>query len=121
MANQLQTEPGVIESWITCQDQNGFEIRATVVKLSRHHVVFECFSPHLVLRTSQVLTDFKIILNQQTIYAGKAVVTSLVNTGTSLVCNANLDDSWVDVALFDAKSAGTKLRGSFDEDFRSSQ
>ncbi len=57
--------------------------------------VFEVHSPFSPLRTSEVLKDFQIILENRVVYAGKAVVTGLINVGAAMVCEVALDASWV--------------------------
>ena len=87
------------ESLLTCQSSQDVEIRGTILKLSRHGVAFEVYAPVVVLRTSEVLSDLKIFHNDQLIYSGRGVVNSLVPTGTSTVCEATLEDGWIDIAL----------------------
>jgi extracellular factor (EF) 3-hydroxypalmitic acid methyl ester biosynthesis protein len=40
------------------------------------------------------------VAGDRPIYAGRAVVANLINMGTVVVCEATLEDSWVDVQLF---------------------
>ena len=87
------------ESLLTCQGSQDNEIRGTILKLSRHGVSFEVYAPAVVLRTSEVLSDLKIFHNDQLIYSGRGVVNGLVATGTATVCEATLEDGWVDMAL----------------------
>src|SRR6476661_5743893 len=86
------------ESLVLGVNSQGVEVRATLLKLSRYQAIFEIYSPGMVLSTSEVLSDFKIIVRDQTVYSGRAIVTKIVNTGTMLVCEATLDEgSWLDV------------------------
>ena len=48
------------------------------------------------LRVSQTLENFKIMVAEKPIYEGRAVTSSLVPLGAGVVCEATLDDSWVD-------------------------
>jgi len=41
-----------------------------------------------VLRTSEVITDFKIVVRDRSIYSGRAVVRSFVNAGLTVVCES---------------------------------
>jgi hypothetical protein len=50
----------------------GIEYRAVVVRLARHSLVFEVYSPVVVLQKSESLTDFKLLVNERPVYAGKA-------------------------------------------------
>src|SRR5205823_154062 len=93
----------------------GVEVRASLLKLSRYQAVFEIYSPGLVLSTSEVLSDFKIIINDQTIYSGRVVVSSIVNTGTLLVCEAKLEESGFLVASFAPGETATWTQKGFDQ------
>lgn len=46
---------------------------------------------------SEVLSDFKIVLDGRLIYSGKAVVVNLVHGGSLLMCEATMDEQWVDL------------------------
>ena len=85
------------ESLLVCQNSQGIEIRGSIVRLSRHSIVFEVYAPTLVLRTSEVLSDFRIFVSDRLIYSGRAVVGNLLQTSTALVCEATLEDGWVDI------------------------
>jgi extracellular factor (EF) 3-hydroxypalmitic acid methyl ester biosynthesis protein len=78
----------------------GIESQGTPVRLDRHTVVFETYGSQVILRTSEVLNDFSIIALDRAVYRGRAVIANLVNVGATTVCDATLDDSWLDVDLF---------------------
>ncbi|MBI2946482.1 MAG: class I SAM-dependent methyltransferase, partial [Verrucomicrobia bacterium] len=61
--------------------------------------VFEVYNPFSILQLSEVLNDFRIVIGERTLYAGRGVVSSLVNTGIMLVCEATLVDAWNDVDI----------------------
>jgi len=65
------------------------EIRASLLRLTRFVAAFEIYNPNVVLRTSEVLSEFRVLSSERTLYSGKAVVSSIVNAGTMLVCEAN--------------------------------
>src|SRR4029077_18527342 len=90
----------------------GTEIRATPVRLARYGVVFELYALAHPVQTSEVLNDFRIILNDETIYSGRAVVKSLLDTGPTCLCEATLEDAWIDVELF---ANGSKHAGFTDQ------
>ena len=71
--------------------------------------------PYSILQLSEVLKEFRIIVNEQLIYSGRATVSSLVNTGSMLVCEATLDEAWLDVDLFTLVTQPNKLRADFTE------
>ncbi|MFO1475812.1 MAG: class I SAM-dependent methyltransferase [Verrucomicrobiota bacterium] len=91
---------GSKDSMVVGRSSQGVEIHATLLRLTRFLVAFEIYNPSLVLRSSEVLTDFKIIVNDRTVYSGRAVVSGLVNMGGVLVCEASLGDSWLGLEAF---------------------
>jgi len=88
---------GERESFVACQDGQGLALQATLLRFSRYQVAFEIYSPTIVLHMSEALKEFKIVLQDRTVYSGRAVVTSLVHVGPALVCEATLDESWLDL------------------------
>jgi extracellular factor (EF) 3-hydroxypalmitic acid methyl ester biosynthesis protein len=84
------------DSLVTCQNSQGIEIQATLLRLTRHVAAFEVYVPSLILRMSEVLSEFKIVIHDRPVYSGRAVVSGLVNAGTVLVCEVSLDESWLD-------------------------
>ena len=112
----LKTDSEISNSQVTCQTGQGVEIHATLLHLTRYLAVFEIYNPDLALRTSEVLGDFRIVLNGRVVYSGRAVVGSLVNTGLLLVCEVALEEqSWADVELTPGPTGREKLRGEFNE------
>ncbi len=106
------------ECSVAFQTSQGLEIAATALRLTRHQVVFEAYAPNLVLQMSEVLSDFKIRFGERIVYAGRAVVSSLINAGTTLICEAALEDSWLDVDLSLAAKEKGALRTQFNEFFQ---
>ena len=102
----------VKESLISFQSSQGYEGRGTPLKINRFATVFELCSPATFLRTSEVLPDFQIVLRDRAIYAGKAVVKTLINTGPLTICEASLGDGWIDVDLSATGEPG-KLAAEF--------
>ncbi|MCF7731744.1 MAG: class I SAM-dependent methyltransferase [Akkermansiaceae bacterium] len=70
---------------------------ANLLRIKRYSVVFEVYNPYSILQLSEVLSDFKIMASRRLLYHGKAVVSNLLNTGIVLVCEAMLDEGWVEV------------------------
>jgi extracellular factor (EF) 3-hydroxypalmitic acid methyl ester biosynthesis protein len=102
------------ESLVVGQNSQGMEIRASPLRLTRHLAVFEIYNPALVLRASEVLSDFKIVLRDRAIYSGQAVVRSLVDTGLVIVCEATLNEnSWRDVEFTSEMVGNGRLRDEF--------
>ena len=73
----------------------------SILKLTRFAVVFENCNPSLVLRLSEALGGFKIIVAGREIYTGKGTVKNVLGTGASAVsCEVTLDEHcWRDVSL----------------------
>lgn len=103
------------DTFIICRNSQGTEFRATLLRLSRYMVVFEVYNPYSILQLSEVLTDFRMIMNDRLIYSGRAVVSNLVNTGILLVCEATLEESWLDVDIFSTSSQKNRLQAEFGE------
>jgi extracellular factor (EF) 3-hydroxypalmitic acid methyl ester biosynthesis protein len=88
------------ESFLVCRNSQGDQIRATILRLTRYSVAFEVYNPYSILQTSEVLSDFQIFINTHIVYAGRATVRSLINTGIYLVAEVGLDDGWLNADLF---------------------
>ena len=85
------------DSHVTCLNSQKLELKGSLHRVNRFVVVFEVYNPYSILQVSEVLSDFKIVINERVVYAGRAVVSGLVNTGLMVVCEATLDDDWQDV------------------------
>jgi extracellular factor (EF) 3-hydroxypalmitic acid methyl ester biosynthesis protein len=82
------------------QTADGPEVSGSLLRLSRHSAAFELFQPDAVLRASEVLNGFKIIVGGRTIFFGRAVVSGLVHTGTSLAGEVKLAAPEAESAAF---------------------
>ena len=102
-------------TFIVCRNSQGTEVRATLLRLTRFVVVFEVYNPYSILQLSEVLLDFKIVMNDHMVYSGRAVVSNLLNTGIMLVCEATLEDAWLDVDIFNSMATPKKLQEEFQE------
>ena len=103
------------DTFIVCRNSQGTEFRATLLRLTRYTVVFEVYNPYSILQLSEVLTDFKMIMNDRMVYSGRAVVSNLVNTGILLVCECTLEEDWLDVDIFSSIHQKDKLQNEFSE------
>ncbi|MBN8247996.1 MAG: hypothetical protein J0L84_11190, partial [Verrucomicrobia bacterium] len=111
----IATPPTGRDSMITCRNSQGVEVRATPLRMTRHLAVFEVYNPFSILQLSEVLSPFAILVNDRMIYSGRAVVSSLVNTGILLVCEVSLDDAaWLDVDVFSPTGQRERLAGEFE-------
>ncbi len=101
MDNKITTlESGVRDSFILFRNSQGTEARGTLLRLTRYLAVIEVYNPYSILQLSEVLSEFKIIMSDRMVYSGRAVVSNLVNTGIVLICEATLEDSWLELDLF---------------------
>ncbi len=97
---------------ISCKNSQGGELNASVLRMERYTVVFEVYNPYSIVQTSEVLEDFRIFSEDRVLYSGKAIVSSIVNTGIFLVCEASLGDSWQELDflnLIRGDKIGSKL------------
>ncbi|MDH3442848.1 MAG: class I SAM-dependent methyltransferase [Deltaproteobacteria bacterium] len=106
---------GEKDSIIVGRTSQGYEVRATPLRITRHVVAFEVYNPYSILQLSEVLKEFRIIVNDRLIYSGRATVSNLVNTGIVVVCEATLDEAWLDVDLFNLVIEPKKLRSDFGD------
>jgi extracellular factor (EF) 3-hydroxypalmitic acid methyl ester biosynthesis protein len=103
------------QSFIVCRNSQGVEVRASMLRLTRYLVVFEVYNPYSILQLSEVLSEFKIIINERLVYSGRAVISNLVNTGLMVICEATLDESWLDVDIFTTVAQPNRLQAEFKE------
>lgn len=98
---------------VTCRNSLGAPVRATPVRLSRYTALLEIYNPHSILQLSEVLAELRINMGERCIYAGRGVVSSIVNTGIMVMCEVTLDDGWLDVDLFSPIAQPERLREEF--------
>jgi extracellular factor (EF) 3-hydroxypalmitic acid methyl ester biosynthesis protein len=98
---------------VTCRNSLGAPVRATPVRLSRYTALLEIYNPHSILQLSEVLAEFRITMGERCVYAGRGVVSSIVNTGIMVMCEVTLDDGWLDVDLFSPIAQPERLREEF--------
>src|SRR5207247_1923264 len=88
------------DSVVMGHTSQGVEIRASLLRLARYLAVFEIYNSALILRASEVLSDFRIVIGERSVYSGRAVVSSLINAGTVLICEVTLEDAWLETDSF---------------------
>ncbi|BCU75474.1 class I SAM-dependent methyltransferase [Luteolibacter sp. LG18] len=101
------------QSVITCRNSQGTELTANLLRIKRYSVVFEVYNPYSILQLSEVLSDFRIMASRRLLYHGKAVISNLLNTGIVLVCEATLDEGWVEVDFLSSVTGGADIGGQF--------
>jgi extracellular factor (EF) 3-hydroxypalmitic acid methyl ester biosynthesis protein len=109
----ITSSSGEKDSFILARNSQGIEVRAGVLRLTRYLAVFEVYNPYSIIQLSEVLSDFKIIINDRIMYSGRAVISNVVNTGIMLICEATLDEAWLDVDLFSSVTTPNRLRDEF--------
>src|SRR3954470_18915169 len=105
----VQTE----DSLISFQTSQGLELHATPLKLTRFSANFEVYGPAGILRTSEALTDFKIMVQGQLVYNGRAVVSNVIHMGAMAVCEATLDESCLELGTMGSLSDMSAIEESF--------
>src|SRR5688572_7996029 len=100
---------------VFCRNSQGLEAHGTVLRMERHRITFETYTPLVLVRSSEALSDFKVSVNGQRIYCGRAVVSNVVSTAAATICEANLDDGWVDVEIGSLADVKERLGFGFEQ------
>ena len=95
-----------IDSLIKFTNSQGTGATGTLVQISRNSIVMEVYNPYSIVQLSEVLNDLHIRREDRTIYQGRAVVSTLVNTGLYLIVSATLVDPWQDLSGLEQNSTG---------------
>jgi extracellular factor (EF) 3-hydroxypalmitic acid methyl ester biosynthesis protein len=86
------------ESEVTFRTADGVELHGALARMTRHAVFFELYNPGSTPRLSETFEEFKIILQEQTVYSGRATVRNVLDTGTKIICETTLRESdWTDL------------------------
>lgn len=85
--------PSVAETEVTFQAAAGVPQRGFPLHFNRHTVVWEHYHPAGAPRLSANLENFKIIFQQRSIYAGRAVVSNVLDAGAKIICHATLEET----------------------------
>jgi extracellular factor (EF) 3-hydroxypalmitic acid methyl ester biosynthesis protein len=103
-------------SFIVCRNSQGAEVKGTLHRLTRYLGVFEVYNPYSIVQLSEVLHDFRIMMNERAVYSGRAVIANLVNTGIMLICEASLsEEGWIDTDIFSPAQNKNRLLSDFGE------
>ena len=115
MTETLQATATDNDSIIVCENSQGVSVRATLLRMTRYTVSFEVYNPYSILQLSEVLSEFRIIVNGKILYSGRGIVSSMVNTGIVLVCEASLnEDNWLDVDILSPAMQVERLATDFE-------
>ena len=83
-----------IDPVVTFRNSQGEAARGTLTSVQRRSLVMEIYNPYSIVQVSEVLSELTVRSGQKSIYNGKAVVVSLVNTGLMAVVSVSLTDEW---------------------------
>jgi extracellular factor (EF) 3-hydroxypalmitic acid methyl ester biosynthesis protein len=113
-------EPGDARgNFAVFKTRDGGETRGPILRLGRYAVAFEFFDPAVVLRTSEVLDKFKIVIDGRMIYSGRAVVGGWIDAGSRSICEVKLDDLGAETDFFlQPSGAGPGGEQSYGRFFR---
>ncbi|MGB0991844.1 MAG: class I SAM-dependent methyltransferase, partial [Akkermansiaceae bacterium] len=95
-------------------NSQGITLSANILRLRRYSISFEIYNPYSVVQLSEVLRGFRIRLNGRLVYDGDAVVSSIVNTGVQIVCEATLSGGWKEVDFLSQVGKEESLVKQFD-------
>jgi extracellular factor (EF) 3-hydroxypalmitic acid methyl ester biosynthesis protein len=62
------------------------------LRINRHSIVFELYSPNVTPQFSESLDHFKIVSQGREIYSGRAVISNVTDAGIKTICEATLDE-----------------------------
>jgi extracellular factor (EF) 3-hydroxypalmitic acid methyl ester biosynthesis protein len=100
------------DRWVVFDNGQGPEV-GKLLRAAQNVAVFEMYNPTAVLQVSEVFQDFQILMKSRTVYAGRAVVHHLINTGLGIVCEVSLDDTWVNGGLVELVPETESVQAGF--------
>ncbi len=86
-----------IDPVITFRNSQGDAVRGTLTNLQRRSLVMEVYNPYSIVQVSEVLSELTVRSGDKSIYKGKGVVVSLMNTGLMALVSVTLIDEWSDL------------------------
>jgi extracellular factor (EF) 3-hydroxypalmitic acid methyl ester biosynthesis protein len=84
---------------VLCRSTSGASLRGKIIKLGRLAVSFEIYETEIGLRLSEVLSEFKIFLDNRETYSGRAVLSNILQTGVLTICEVKLDEPGVYIGI----------------------
>ncbi|MEY2427641.1 MAG: extracellular factor 3-hydroxypalmitic acid methyl ester biosynthesis protein [Verrucomicrobiota bacterium] len=111
-------ETQLTETLVSFQNSQGLELQATLLKLTRFQVSFEVYSASGALRMSEALENFKIVIQNEPIYCGRAVITNFIQLGSVSVCEAMLEEASFDLTRVGPASDTSSLLSRFEHFMR---
>lgn len=89
----MYTQPQ-IDPLVSFRNAEGEAVRGTLVNLQRRSLIMEVYNPYSIVQVSEVLSELTVRFGANVAYQGKAVVTSLLNTGLTAIVSVTLTDRW---------------------------
>lgn len=86
-----------IDPVITFRNSQGEAVRGTLTNLQRRSLVMEVYNPYSIVQVSEMLSELTVRSADKSIYKGKGVVVSLMNTGLMALVSVTLIDEWSDL------------------------
>jgi extracellular factor (EF) 3-hydroxypalmitic acid methyl ester biosynthesis protein len=108
-----------LDSLVSFESSQGKEFQATLLRVSRFQCAFEAYSLAGELRLSEVLTSLRILVQGQLVYAGRGVISNLMDLGSVLVCEASLEESGLDITAESRASSDQEAHADFASFLRS--
>jgi extracellular factor (EF) 3-hydroxypalmitic acid methyl ester biosynthesis protein len=107
--------PAVQENGVVFRTADGIQRHGVIVRVMPHTAYFEVHDPTMILKLSETLQDFQIILQGQTTCSGRAVVCSIVESGFKTACEVRLREmDWSGLN----PAATLKQNNRLDEQFK---
>lgn len=102
--------PRPLDPVVTFRNSQGEAGRGTLTGVQRRSLVMEIYNPYSIVQVSEVLGEVTVRSGERVIYSGKAIVSSLLNTGLMAVISVTLLDEWneLSVSARDAASIGAE-------------
>lgn len=97
------------EAFVIATTRDGLELRATPLHLSPYGVDFEVYNPYGGVRLSEVLDPMRIVVNEQTVYRGRATVSAVTGGGLMSLVEVTLDRPWSEPDTFHESTPGADL------------
>jgi extracellular factor (EF) 3-hydroxypalmitic acid methyl ester biosynthesis protein len=85
--------PANAEVKVVFQTAEGVTLHGTPLRLDRYAVILELYNPSIAPRLSETLENCKICFQDRIVYAGRAVISNVVDAGAKIVCDATLDEA----------------------------
>lgn len=93
-------------------------MRGTLTNVQRRSLAMEIYNPYSIVQVSEVLIDLAVRSGDRVIYAGKAIVSSLLNTGLMAVVSVTLTEEWCEFNAAGATPASAReLATAFVQDW----